>query len=157
MTEEVDKKTKRKKEEKRKMPQLDTVTFRGQVTWVCVIFVVLYRVRTGEILPKLNQILKLRSKKRERTRGDARQYEGERRRVESGYSGRLGTAAGSSSGLLQERREAQDQWMNKEVGKRNQSEGRNQAMKEYRSQRMNVKLADVYLNEKLGEIGKKIQ
>lgn len=136
------------------MPQLDTVTFRGQVTWVSVIFVVLYRARTGEVLPKLNQILKLRSKKRERTRGDARQYEGERGRVESGYSGRLGTAAGSSYGLLQERTEVQEAWMSREVGKRNQSEERNPARKEYRGHRMKVKLADVYLNEKLGEIGK---
>lgn len=136
------------------MPQLDTASFRGQVTWLGVVFVVLYRTRTGEILPKLSQIVKLRSKKRDRTRGDATQYDGERTRVENGYSGRLGNAAGSSYGLLQERMDVQDQWMNKEVGKRNQAKGRNQASKEYRSYRMKVKLADVYLNKKLGEVAK---
>ena len=136
------------------MPQLDTGAFRGQVTWLRRVFVVLYRTRTGEILPKVNQIVKVRAKKRERTRGDATQYDGERTQVDQGYSGRLGKAAGSSHGLLQERVEVQHGWMNQEVGKRNQSAGRNQARKGYRSYRMNVKLADVYLNKKLGEIGK---
>jgi hypothetical protein len=137
------------------MPQLDTASFRGQVTWLRVVFVVLYRARTGEVLPKVNQIVKLRAKKRERTRGDATQYEGERTRVEQGYSGRLGQAAGNSSSLLQERMDVQHTWMNQEVSKRNQSKGMNQAMKEYRSYRMKVKLVDVYLNKKLGEVAKK--
>jgi Plant ATP synthase F0 len=139
--------------ERREMPQLDTGAFRGQVTWLTRVFVVLYRTRTGEILPKLSQIVKLRAKKRERTRGDARQYEGERTSVEQAYSGRLGKAAGSSHGLLQERTEVQGAWMNQEVGKRTQSKGRNGAMKEYRGYRMKVKLADAYLNRKLGEVG----
>src|SRR6478735_3416790 len=99
------------------MPQLDTATFRGQVTWLCLVFVVLYRVRTGEVLPKVNQIVKLRAKKRERTRGEANQYEGERTQVEQGYSGRLGKAAGSSTRLLQERQDLQHGWMSQEVGK----------------------------------------
>lgn len=43
--------------------------------------------------------------------------------------------------------------MNQEVGKRTQSKGRNGAMKEYRGYRMKVKLADAYLNRKLGEVG----
>jgi len=137
------------------MPQLDTGTFRGQVTWMVRVFVVLYRARTGEVLPKLSQIVKLRGKKRERTRGEATQYDGERTEVDKGYSGRVGNAAGSSHGLLQERVDVQQNWMNKEVGKRNQATGRNQAMKEYRSYRMKVKLADVYLNKKLGEAAKK--
>lgn len=135
------------------MPQLDAGAFRGQVTWLTRVFVVLYRTRTGDILPKLSQIVKLRAKKRERTRGEARQYEGERTSVEQAYSGRLGKAAGSSYGLLQERTEVQGAWMNQEVGKRTQSKGRNGAMKEYRGYRMKVKLADAYLNRKLGEVG----
>jgi hypothetical protein len=137
------------------MPQLDTATFRGQVTWLVRVFVVLYRARTGEILPKVSKIVKLRGKKRERTRGEATQYDGERTQVDQGYSGRLGNAAGSSYGLLQERVDVQQNWRNKEVGKLNQSGGMNQAMKEYRSYRMKVKLADVYLNKKLGEVAKK--
>jgi hypothetical protein len=135
------------------MPQLDTGAFRGQVTWLRRVFTVLYRARTGEVLPKLNQIVKLRAKKRERTRGEARQYEGERTSVEQAYSGRVGKAAGSSYGLLQERTEVQAGWMTQEVGKRTQSKGRNRATKEYRGYRMKVKLADGYLTRKLGEVG----
>jgi hypothetical protein len=131
------------------MPQLDTSTFRGQVTWLSIVFVVLYRTRTGEVLPKLNRIVKLRSKKRDRTRGDATQYDGERAQVENGYSGRLGNAAGSSVGLLQETMDVQGAWVNEEVVKRNRSKGMKKAMKTYRSYRMTVKLADVYMNKKL--------
>ena len=135
------------------MPQLDTATFRGQVTWLVIVFGVLYRTRTGDVLPKLSRIVKLRSKKRDRTRGDARQYEGERTQTENGYSARLGNAAGSSYGLLQETMDVQTNWMNKEVVKRNQSKEMKTAMKTYRSYRMNVKLADVYLSKKLSSVG----
>ena len=139
------------------MPQLDTATFRGQVTWLVRRFGVLYRARTGEILPKVSRIVKLRSKKRDRTRGDATQYDGERARVENGYSTRLGNAAGSSYGLLQETMDVQNTWMNQEVAKRTQSKGMKPAMKKYRSYRMNVKLADVYLSKKLADMkGKKV-
>jgi hypothetical protein len=140
-----------KKRREKRMPQLDTATFRGQVTWLARVFGVLYRARTGEILPKVSRIVKLRSKKRDRTRGDATQYDGERTRVESGYSTRLGNAAGSSYGLLQETMDVQNHWMNQEVVKRNQSKGMKTAMKQYRSYRMNVKLADVYLSKKLAD------
>jgi len=146
--------SRKKKKRKRRMPQLDTGTFRGQVTWLSVVFVVLYRTRVGEILPKLSQIVKIRSKKRDRTRGDGRQYDGERVQVENGYSGRLGGAAGSSHVLLQERTEIQGNWMKDEVGKRNQSKGMDQAMENYRKYRMTVKLSDTYLNKKLSEVKK---
>ena len=135
------------------MPQLDTATFRGQVTWLVIVFGVLYRTRTGDVLPKLSRIVKLRSKKRDRTRGDAPQYDGERTQVENGYSSRLGNAAGSSYGLLQETMDVQTNWMNKEVVKRNQSNEMKTAMNKYRSYRMNVKLADVYLSKKLSSVG----
>lgn len=134
------------------MPQLDTATFRGQVTWLVIVFVVLYRTRRGDVLPKLSRIVKLRSKKRDRTRGDATQYDGERARVENGYSTRLGSAAGSSYGLLQETMDVQTNWVNKEVVNRNQSKGMKPAMKKYRTYRMNVKLADVYLSKKLSDV-----
>jgi pyruvoyl-dependent arginine decarboxylase (PvlArgDC) len=75
--------------------------------------------------------------------------------VENGYSARLGSAAGSSYGLLQETAEVQNQWMNREVVKRNQSAGMKTAMNKYRASRMNVKLADVYLSKKLAEVSVK--
>jgi hypothetical protein len=75
--------------------------------------------------------------------------------VDTGYSGILGKAAGSSYALLQERTEVQHGWMTKEVGNRTQTKGRNGARKGYRGYRMNVKLADVYLTKNLSEVGKK--
>jgi len=150
---EIEVKNEFKKNRKRgKMPQLDTATFRGQVTWLVIVFVVLYRTRRGDVLPKLSRIVKLRSKKRDRTRGDATQYDGERTQVDNGYSGRLGKAAGSSHGLLQEAMDVQRNWMNKEVGNRSQSKGMKTGMTKYRSYRMNVKLADVYLSKKLADV-----
>jgi len=127
------------------MPQLDTATFRGQVTWLVIVFVVLYLIRTGEILPKRNRIGKLRAKKRERTRGDATQYDGERARIEAGYSARLGNAAGSSHGLLQETIDVQTNWINQNLVKRNESTHLKPVLEKYRSYRITTKLADVYL------------
>jgi hypothetical protein len=114
----------------------------------------MYRTRAGERLPKMSQILKRRSKKRERTRGDASQYDGERTRVEAGYSGSLGKAAGTSYALLQERGEGQQGWRNQEVAKRNQAKGRNGARKAYRGYRMKVKVAEIYVSQKLGAAAK---
>jgi len=131
------------------MPQLDTATFFGQVTWLVIVFGVLYRATRGEVLPKLSRIVKMRAKKRERTRVDATQYDGERTRVENGYSARLGTAANSSHGLLQETMDVQNTWRNTEVGKRSQSKGMKGARNNYRSYRMQAKLADVYITETL--------
>lgn len=130
------------------MPQLDTVTYRGQVTWLCRVFIGLYLVMTGDVLPMLNRILKIRSKKRERTRGDATAYDGERTRVETSYSGRLGYAAGSSTALLQERVDTQDQWVVNQVGTRTQSK-RKSVSKAYRSHRMTMKMTDGILSRKL--------
>jgi len=134
------------------MPQLDTATFRGQVTWLVIVFGVLYRTRRGDVLPKLSRIVKLRGKKRDRTRRDATQYDGERTQVDSQYSKRLETAARGSHGLLTQTMDTQTNWMNQEVGNRNQSAGMKGAMKTYRSYRMNVKLADVYLSKKLSAV-----
>jgi hypothetical protein len=122
------------------------------VTWLVIVFIVLYRTRRGDVLPKLNRIVKLRSKKRDRTRGEATQYDGERTQVDRGYSARLGKAARSSHGLLQETMDVQTNWMNKEVVNRNQSKGMKMGRKKYRSYRMNVKLADVYLSKKLADV-----
>lgn len=118
------------------------------MTWVCGVFRVLYLRMAGEILPRLNRILKIRSKKRERTRGDATKYDGERVRVEAGYSGRLGYAAGSSTALLHERAETQTQWVSAQLGGRTTST-RKPVSKAYRAHRMKVKLADGLLARKL--------
>ena len=132
------------------MPQLDTGTYFGQVTWLVRVFGVLYRTRTGDVLPKLNRIVKIRSKKRERTRGEARQYEGERKSVERGYGARRGGAAGKSYRLLQETQDVQSEWMNGAREKRSQEGERGSANGEYRKHRMNEKRRSERVIEKMG-------
>lgn len=58
------------------MPQLDSATYLGQVTWLAVVFGLFYLVVLTDVLPGLNRALKIRSKKLERVRGDARQFDG---------------------------------------------------------------------------------
>lgn len=137
------------------MPQLDTATFFGQVTWLVIVFGVLYRATRGEVLPKVSRIVKMRSKKRDRTRVDATQYDGERTAVDNGYSMRLGKAANQSHGLLQETVEVQSNWRKDEVSKRNHAKGMKEARTGYRGYRMQAKLADVYVGEALSNVGKK--
>ena len=45
------------------MPQMDAVTFLPQVTWLVVVFTLLYLIVLDKILPTLSRILKLRAKK----------------------------------------------------------------------------------------------
>lgn len=141
------------------MPQLDTATFFGQVTWLVIVFGVLYRATRGDVLPKVSRIVKMRSKKRDRTRVDATQYDGERTQVENGYSLRLGKAANQSHGLLQETVDVQSNWRKNEVSKRNHGKGMKEARTGYRTYRMQAKLADVYVGEALSNVsnvGKKV-
>jgi len=60
------------------MPQMDSATYFGQVTWFAVVFAVFYLVVLTDVLPGLNRALKVRTKKIERVRGDARQFDGVR-------------------------------------------------------------------------------
>jgi len=67
------------------MPQLDVSTYLGQVTWFTLVFRVFYGTMTYSVLPALNRAVKMRTKKVERTRGDARQFDGARAAAESSY------------------------------------------------------------------------
>jgi hypothetical protein len=129
------------------MPQLDTATYRGQVTWLVIVFGGLYRVTRGDVLPKLSTIVKLRSKKRERTRGDASQYDGERTRVENAFSGRLVKAAGSSHTLLQDTMNEQNKWRNTQSVERSKTQRRLEANKMYRSHRMRSNIVRMYIDQ----------
>lgn len=66
------------------MPQFDTATYRGQVTWFVIVFSVFYLVMRTDVLPRLNRAVKVRAKKVERTRNDARQFDGVRASSEEG-------------------------------------------------------------------------
>lgn len=66
------------------MPQMDSATYRGQVTWFTLVFSVFYLVMRTDVLPRLNRAVKVRAKKIERTRSDARQFDGVRLSSEEG-------------------------------------------------------------------------
>lgn len=61
-----------------RMPQLDSATYFGQVTWLAVVFGLFYVLMLADVLPGVNRILKVRAKKLDRVRGDARQFDGVR-------------------------------------------------------------------------------
>jgi hypothetical protein len=134
------------------MPQLDTGTYREQVTWLVLIFGGVYLVRRSEILPNLSRIVKLRGKKRERRRGGSVQEEGERKLVESGYGARRGSASGQSYGFLQETMDLQEIWM-EDTGRRRSEVGQMGAVSR---QTMERRVKDVayhkYVSGKLSEL-----
>ena len=66
------------------MPQFDVSTYRGQVTWFALVFSVFYLVMRTDVLPRLNRAVKVRAKKIDRTRNDARQFDGVRASSEEG-------------------------------------------------------------------------
>jgi len=58
------------------MPQLDSATFVGQVTWFSLVFSAFYLIVLTDVLPSLNRAVKVRAKRLDRVRGDARQFDG---------------------------------------------------------------------------------
>lgn len=90
------------------MPQMDTASFRSQVFWFVTVFVVLYRVMVGNILPALDRAVKVRVKKLEMTKGDSSRFDSERVKAEQAYGAALGGAAASSFALLSDAINTQD-------------------------------------------------
>ncbi len=107
----------------REMPQLDVTTFFGQVTWFAVVFVVFYLVMVSDVLPRLNRAVKVRAKKLELTRGDARQFDAERVSTEESYARSLMGAAGSSVSLLMGCQETQSAWSSEAVSSLREGDG----------------------------------
>jgi hypothetical protein len=92
------------------MPQLDSSTFLGQVTWFGLVFLGFYLILLTEVLPKLNRIVKVRVKKLERTRNDARQFDAERTMADQTYARSTSHAAASSLALLMATEDLQTKW-----------------------------------------------
>jgi len=105
------------------MPQLDAVTYLGQVTWFVLVFGVYYLVMVAEVLPALDRALKMRVKKVALTRGDARQFDRERLGADEGYGRSLASAAATSVGLLMACQEALVSWASDAVSALRQGEG----------------------------------
>jgi hypothetical protein len=92
------------------MPQLDTSTYLGQVTWFTVVFLGFYLVMLTDVLPTLNMVVKVRAKKLDRTRNDARQFDSERTSANAAYAVSTAAAATSSIALLTGTQETQTKW-----------------------------------------------
>jgi hypothetical protein len=93
------------------MPQLDTTTYLGQVTWFTVVFTGFYLIVLTDVLPRLNRAIKVRAKKLERTRDDARQFDTERSSADAAYARATSIAAASSLTLLTDTQSIQTKWM----------------------------------------------
>jgi hypothetical protein len=85
------------------MPQLDVSTYLGQVTWFAVVFAVFYLIVLTDVLPGLNRALKVRTKKLERVRGDARQFDGVRVASEDKYADLVGSYARTLGSFVNDR------------------------------------------------------
>jgi hypothetical protein len=110
------------------MPQMDSVTYLGQVTWFVLIFGIYYLVMVADVLPTLDRALKVRVKKLALTRGDARQFDRERVQADEGYGRSLAGAAASSFGLLAACQDAQSAWASDAVSSLRQSDGSERAL-----------------------------
>jgi hypothetical protein len=82
------------------MPQLDVSTYLGQVTWFAVVFTRFYLAVVTDVLPALNRAVKMRAKKLDRTRGDARQFDSARRAAEDGYDHASAVTSKHALGIL---------------------------------------------------------
>lgn len=92
------------------MPQLDTTTYLGQVTWFTFVFSFFYFVILTDVLPRINRAVKVRAKKLERTRDDARQFDVERTTADQNYARSTTSAASSSLALLMGTEDLQSKW-----------------------------------------------
>jgi hypothetical protein len=92
------------------MPQLDTTAYLGQVTWFTLVFLGFYLVMLSEVLPTLNAAIKVRAKKLDRTRNDARQFDAERTSANTAYALSTSGAAVSSYSLMTGTQAVQTKW-----------------------------------------------
>ena len=92
------------------MPQLDTTTYLGQVTWFTFVFSLFYFIVLTDVLPRINRAVKVRAKKLDRTRDDARQFDAERTTADQTYARSTSSAAASSLAILMGTEDLQSKW-----------------------------------------------
>jgi len=96
--------------EEEKMPQLDTATYRGQVTWLVLVFVTYYRIVRGELFPALTRVVKVRAKKKSHSVAMSQSHQSEAKTVMQGYDRAVGKAALSALALIQTELDNQSSW-----------------------------------------------
>lgn len=97
------------------MPQMDSVTFLSQVTWLVVVFSIFYLIVLEKILPTLSRILKIRSKKLSEGKEIANLVADEEKKLQREASEILGKSAQASHLLLQDKVSGLNNWLPKRV------------------------------------------
>jgi len=92
------------------MPQLDTVTFLSQVSWLTFFFVGYYRIGLTYILPSLAGRLKTRGKKVVIAKGRVSGFDGERVSALSVYDSVVGASSAWVTGHLVTTQTVMDSW-----------------------------------------------
>lgn len=97
------------------MPQMDSVTFLSQVTWLVVVFSVFYLIVLEKILPTLSRILKIRAKKLSEGKEISTLVVEEQKKLQSEASELVGKSAKTSHLLLQDKASGLNTWLPKTV------------------------------------------
>ena len=97
------------------MPQMDSVTFLSQVTWLVVVFSIFYLIVLEKILPTLSRILKIRAKKLSEGKGISTLVADEEKKLQSEASELIGKSAKASHLLLQDKASGLKTWLPKTV------------------------------------------
>jgi hypothetical protein len=92
------------------MPQLDAVTFFGQVSWLIVVFLGYYLVIRGDIFPALTRLVKVRAKKKTHALSMSQSYTAEAKTVMQGYDAAVAKAALGALTLIQAELDNQSSW-----------------------------------------------
>ena len=92
------------------MPQLDSTTFFGQVTWLVIVFVSYFLVVRGDIFPSLTRLLKVRAKKKTHATAMSNSHQAEAKSVMQRYDATVGSAAMSALSLIQTELDNQASW-----------------------------------------------
>jgi hypothetical protein len=92
------------------MPQLDAVTFRGQVSWLVLVFTTYYLIVRGDIFPALTRLIKVRAKKKTHAVAMSQSHTAEAKAVMQGYDSAIGKAALGALTLIQTELDNQSSW-----------------------------------------------
>ena len=92
------------------MPQLDAVTYRGQVSWLVLVFITYYLIIRGDIFPALTRLVKVRAKKKTHAAAMTQSHTAEAKTVMQGYDTAVSKAALGALALIQSELDNQSSW-----------------------------------------------
>jgi len=93
------------------MPQLDIVTFTGQIFWLFVVFFVFYSIVLKQILPMLARILKTRQKKLDNSRMSTDQFGEENADTANAYANLVVSSLTEATDSAKEHAAVSNNWI----------------------------------------------